>query len=717
MPKRKSKIAVFASEPVTGRIGGLGIRQLEIARVLARFFDVRLLTPYEITDHKETFPIKKISYEYPNTLETHVRWADSIYAHHPSVASYAKKYKTSVAVDLLVHEYFESLEREPLEKMERREKSVHFSNSVLNLSRQLAMGDFFACPSERSRDYYLGALTLMGKLDPEVYLNDPEFKSIVDVVPFGMPSGNPKKGKRFFRGILPGVKENDFIILWGGTLANWYDVETPLRAMKRISQLHPEIKLIFTGFANPMQTKPTETYINSEKLAKKLKLLDKSVFFHKEWIPYESRQYYLTECDAGIVTFSDHIENRFSQRIRLLDYIWAGLPVLTNPGNVLGDWIQEDELGEAVSFGDDKTLAKVIVSWAKSPQKIIQMKEGMSSAKKSLSWEKVCRPLIQFFQNPKPLSSLLQKVEDSDWESYLAKESITLEELSRSTSANPYLRPTIAKGYLKIGDKDRAKEILLEHTKLFGHGLDNPIFRFSLFGVSPDLDQNELSDICSSPKFQNLLKAKDLMNQGDLNSAEDLIGEEIRLTGETPEAQFCRGLFLQLKGKHTLAIKEFKNVQSTLPERYECWLPLADSLTKIGKQNSAKKLYQTAWNKAENWKDEWVRTRIALAMADLDKEVIPTYQTLEGYRARDPENEGLCYALASNYENSGKKKEASKLFREFAENFRDEKLRAAALFRLARLTPKKERRKILKACLNLMPDHGGAKKMLKDLKK
>ncbi len=717
MPRRKNRIAIFASEPVTGKIGGLGIRQLEIARVLSRSFEVRLLTPYEITEHEETFPLEKISYEYPNTLENHVRWADALYAHHPAVAYYAKKYKTPVAVDLLVHEYFEGLEREPLEKMKRREKNVHFSNSVLNLSRQLAMGDFFVCPSERSRDYYLGALTLSGKLDPEIYLNDPEFKSIVDIVPFGIPGGNPRKGKRFFRGKLKGVKEDDFIILWGGTLANWYDVETPLKAMKRIAKSHPAVKLVFTGFANPMHSEPTETYVRSEKLAKKWKLLDKSVFFYKDWIPYESRQYYLTECDAGIVTFSDHLENRFSQRIRLLDYVWAGLPVLTNPGNVLGDWIREGELGETVPFGDEKSLAKVIVDWAKNPKKALQIKKRAISAKENLSWEKVCRPLVEFFKTPQSLESLFQSKESLDWESYLKNESTTLDELSRATSSNPFLRPTIAKRYLKIGKTSRAKEIFSEHTKLFGVGLDNPVFRFPLFGIEPDLNRDELLEICKSSKFQNLLTAKNLMNKGDYGQAQHLIEEELRLTGVTPEAQFCKGLLLQQKGSHALAIQVFKKIQKALPERYECWLPLADSLEKTGKQNLARKLYQTAWNKAANWKDEWVRTRVALAMAELDKEKIPIYQTLEGYRSRDPENEGLGYALASNYESAGNKEEARKLFTEFSESFCDEKLRAAALFRLARLSSKKNQRLFLKACLRLMPDHGGAKKMLKDLKK
>ena len=312
---------------------------------------------------------------------------------------------------------------------------------------------------------------------------------------------------------------------------------------------------------------------------------------------------------------------------------------------------------------------------------------------------------------------LFQKTEDFDWDSYLSQESITLEELSRALSSNPYLRPTIAKRYLKAGDKNRAKEIFFEHIKLFGQGLDNPIFRFPLFGIIPDLNKNELLDICSSPKFQNLLKAKEFIIAGNLSSAEDLINEELRLTGETPEAQFCMALLLQQKGKHSSAIRLFEKVQKNLPERYECWLPLGKSLAKIGKHDSARKLYQKAWNKAENWKDEWVRTRIALAMAELNRATSPICNTLEGYQSRDPENEGLCYALASSYENLGKNKEAKQLFKKYSETFRDEKLRAAALFRLARLIPKKDRLQALKHCLKLFPEHAGAKKMLKDIKK
>ena len=63
MSKRR-KIAVFATEPVTGKIGGLGIRQLQVARTLAKNFSVRLFTAYRVDAHKEPFEISQIDYEH-----------------------------------------------------------------------------------------------------------------------------------------------------------------------------------------------------------------------------------------------------------------------------------------------------------------------------------------------------------------------------------------------------------------------------------------------------------------------------------------------------------------------------------------------------------------------------------------------------------------------------------------------------------------------------
>ena len=52
-----------------------------------------------------------------------------------------------------------------------------------------------------------------------------------------------------------------------------------------------------------------------------------------------------------------HLETRFAYRTRIADYLWAGLPVVTSAGDVLGDHVAARRLGRAVAPGDDEAFA------------------------------------------------------------------------------------------------------------------------------------------------------------------------------------------------------------------------------------------------------------------------------------------------------------------------------------------------------------------------
>ncbi|MFQ5483099.1 MAG: hypothetical protein ACE5ER_10110, partial [Nitrospinaceae bacterium] len=353
MPKR-NKVAVFATEPVTGRIGGLGIRQLEVARELSRHCEVRLLTPFQVQEHQESFPVQRIVYEQPSTFRDHIRWADAVYSISLSVLPEARKFNKPVAADLLVPEYFENLEGMPLDLFHAQEKCERFGRTLSRTARLLAAADFFLAPTERSRDFYLGQLVLLGRLRPDDYPHDPLFRSLIEVAPFGIPRIAPRNGKTLFRDKLPGLGPADFILLWGGSMANWFDAMTPLKAMARLKRRRPEVKLIFTGNKHPVWGKLPPAHREVLDFAKEKGLLNKNVFLHSDWVPYEDHQYYLTEADAGISSFHNHIENQFSFRIRVLDYLWGNLPILTNPGNTQSDLVQKENLGAVLPFADDR---------------------------------------------------------------------------------------------------------------------------------------------------------------------------------------------------------------------------------------------------------------------------------------------------------------------------------------------------------------------------
>jgi hypothetical protein len=67
---------------------------------------------------------------------------------------------------------------------------------------------------------------------------------------------------------------------------------------------------------------------DSRRLADKLGLTDKFIFFNEAWVDYEDRANYLLDADVGVSTHFLHVETTFSFRTRTLDYLWAGLPIV-----------------------------------------------------------------------------------------------------------------------------------------------------------------------------------------------------------------------------------------------------------------------------------------------------------------------------------------------------------------------------------------------------
>ena len=51
------------------------------------------------------------------------------------------------------------------------------------------------------------------------------------------------------------------------------------------------------------------------------------------------------EADLGVSAHRDHLEARYAHRTRLLDYLWAGLPVVATRGDALAELVDRERLG------------------------------------------------------------------------------------------------------------------------------------------------------------------------------------------------------------------------------------------------------------------------------------------------------------------------------------------------------------------------------------
>jgi len=272
----------------------------------------------------------------------------------------------------------------------------------------LATGDAFLCASERQRDLYLGMLAELGRIDVDRYRSDPALRDMIDVVPFGLPDVPPEPGAPALKGVVPGIGQHDRVLVWGGGIWNWLDPLTPIRAVARLAQRRDDVKLVFLGRKHP-QMPEMAMAATAVDLARRLRVLDRCVFFHDEWVPYAERGRYLLEADVGISAHFETVETRFAFRTRLLDYFWAGLPTVTTRGDVLGDLVEARRLGRAVDAGDADGWIEALGTLLDGVDEAARAKRAAQEVRAELAWPIVAEPLRRLAEQSGP------KVRTSSW--------------------------------------------------------------------------------------------------------------------------------------------------------------------------------------------------------------------------------------------------------------------------------------------------------------
>jgi hypothetical protein len=144
----------------------------------------------------------------------------------------------------------------------------------------------------------------------------------------------------------------------------------------------------------------------AERLSRDLGLTDRAVFFNRGWVPYRQRAGYLLEADIGASCHLEHIETRFAFRTRLLDYIWAGLPMLVTEGDVLANLVERERLGFAVPAQDERATRdalSLLIGWVAGAEDYASRFEGV---RQELTWRRAVEPLARFLQDPSRAADL-----------------------------------------------------------------------------------------------------------------------------------------------------------------------------------------------------------------------------------------------------------------------------------------------------------------------
>jgi len=272
---------------------------------------------------------------------------------------------------------------------------------------QLTLADYLFCSNERQRDLWVGTLSALGLVTPSTYDRDSTLRRLIGVVPYGVQPGRPQHTRQVLKGVVPGIRETDKVLIWNGSIMEWFDAPTVIRAMARVSRVRDDVKLFFLGTEHPdwvtgLLFDPPRDAI---ELSKQLGIYERSVFFNVGWVPYREIGNYLTEADIGVCAGFDNLEARYAFRTRFVDLFWAELPIVCTGGDVLAERVGSDPLGIVVPPGDDEAFAAAIVRLVDDGEFYQRCRGNMPAIKEELSWERVLAPLVEFCRNGRSIAA------------------------------------------------------------------------------------------------------------------------------------------------------------------------------------------------------------------------------------------------------------------------------------------------------------------------
>ncbi len=377
-PERGLGILILVPGDLGEKLSGPEIRAVRLGQALSTRHRVTLLAPGGGRDEHEGLAVVPFS---RRRLLAEARRNDVVLA--STVPPFVLAAKRALGVRAVSDQY------DPVEiELGTLESGADRARATARAARRLQLGaaDLVLCGGERQRD-------LLAAEAEEVTAGSPPE---IEIVPFGIDAPppptpgdlHPLRGR--FRAIAPGDK----VVLWWGSLWRWLDAETAIRAVASLASARPDIKLVFTAGRVPNDAAARHSALaEAQALAADLEVLDRSVFFFDEWVPFARRAEYLRDADLGLTLHRDAEEAALAARARYMDYLWAGLPCVLGRGDETAAGFERAGFATLVEPGSPQAAANAIVA-ALADGNLDGAGEAGRRLADELRWENVTAPVL-----------------------------------------------------------------------------------------------------------------------------------------------------------------------------------------------------------------------------------------------------------------------------------------------------------------------------------
>lgn len=381
-----SRILVLSPEPVRPRMAGMGIRALRVAEQLGRAgHDVVLASP-----SPEELPLRGagrvVLAETGEALDRSDLFAIAVVSGHAGRELLSRGFAGAVVADL-----YDPFLVENLAYAESLGPAV-FVNDRDALFSLLERADFVLAASEEQRLFWLGLLLGRGRLSPADVQREAEARSLCDVAPFGIDETPPSAAWP-----LPESPPGEADVFFGGVY-DWYDADLLLDAWPRVLGWVPAARILLSENPNPDST-PQTRLLRATERARREGWLGRSVLV-LPWVAHEARGGLYRACRVAAVAQRPSLETSLSFRTRLLDFLWAGLPVVTTEGGAGARLIAGTGAGRVVP-AEKGAFAEALVAFLRGRTAREEASRRALEAAAAYRWDRTLKPLLDFAAAPR----------------------------------------------------------------------------------------------------------------------------------------------------------------------------------------------------------------------------------------------------------------------------------------------------------------------------
>ena len=363
-----------------------------------------LATPLPTTRITENVQICQFSWGDINSLISLIDKTDVVMAIGPVLARIVHAISAPISKPTIVDTYYvPEIEQVMLELSSLKhdiDMTPVFTDDLFVYLRQ---GDFFVCALEKQYDFWIGALMATGRINAKTLGKNFLVDRFIRIVPLGLPDIPPSiaQNQFKFKGVIPGIGENDKVIYWGGGIWDWMDPISLMEALKEVNQVRDDVRVVFGALRHYDKSIVAEMSVSDRLLEwiNRENWLGKYVFF-QDWSPYDHRGSYLMDADLGVSLSVETLESRYAIRTRLLDYFWASLPCVLSRGDEMALALEKAGLAKLVAPGDVSGLAQAILLSINDKDLRKVGKIQATPYVESLKWSNVVRPLLDYLRNP-----------------------------------------------------------------------------------------------------------------------------------------------------------------------------------------------------------------------------------------------------------------------------------------------------------------------------